>query len=340
MKCEIITIYSFNYGNRLQNYALQEVLKGLGVNTTTNRVTNNVALYIIKKIVKVIRNNSQQDYFLRFDLKNIKFKYTSQNRIYNKKIDYYIAGSDQIWNPNFPFNSDREFLTFAPKQKKIAYAASIGINKLSEEQKGRFIRNLKDFKAISVRENDASVLIERIIKTKPEVVLDPTMLLSKQQWQEICKQSQLKIKKPFIVKYFLGTRNKKIDYIIDLYAKNNGLDIIDIGEKCNYIIGPSEFVYLLQNSKMNFVDSFHGTVFSIIFNRPFYTFNRPDQQGFGNMNSRFDTVISLFHLENRYVKDFDSFRIDDSLCFEEANKILKKEKNKSLEYLKKSLEVK
>lgn len=339
MKAVIITIYSINYGNRLQNYALQEALKKIGVNVSTNRLENNISKRKIKEIIKAIRNKHVSDYFSRFDIKNIKFRY-SKKCVDSNFVDYYIAGSDQIWNPNFSFNSDREFLTFAPSKKKIAYAASIGVSELSEEQETRFKNNLSDFHVISVRENDAADLICNITGKRPEVVLDPTMLLTKEEWEKVSHQSKLKIKKPFVAKYFLGIRNKEVEEKIESYARENGCEIIDItADNCTYVIGPAEFVYLLQYSQMNFVDSYHGTVFSIIFNKPFYTFARPNEKGYGDMNSRFDTIFSLLPIEDRYVENVENTVFSSVIEYRDTNSTLEIARNKSIEFLKKALEV-
>lgn len=339
MKAEIITIYSINYGNRLQNYALQEALKKIGVDVTTKRVDNDITKRKIKEIIKAIRNKRICDYFSRFDIQNIKFRY-SKECFDSSSVDYYIAGSDQIWNPNFSFNSDREFLTFAPSKKKIAYAASIGVSELSGEQKTRFKNNLSDFHAISVRENDAADLIYNITGKRPEVVLDPTMLLTKDEWEKVSQQSKLKVEKPFVAKYFLGIRNKEIEEKIESYARECGCEIIDItADNCPYVIGPAEFVYLLQNSKMNFVDSYHGTVFSIIFNKPFYTFARPNEKGYGNMNSRFETIFALLPINDRYVVNVDNAAFSSIIEYRNVDAKLEVARNKSIEFLKKALEV-
>ena len=337
MKAEIITIYSINYGNRLQNYALQEALKKIGVDVVTNRVDNDITKRKIKEIVKAIRNKRVSDRFSHFDIKNIKFRY-SKKCVDSDVVDYYIAGSDQIWNPNFSFNSDREFLTFASSEKKIAYAASIGVSELSEEQEKRFKNNLSDFHVISVREKDAADLIFSITGKRPEVVLDPTMLLTKKEWEKVSRQSKLKVGKPFIAKYFLGIRNKEVEERIESYASENGCEIIDItANNCPYVIGPAEFVYLLQNSKMNFVDSYHGTVFSILFNKPFYTFARPNEKGYGNMNSRFDTIFSLFPIVDRYVVNIENTLFSSVIDYRDTNSTLEIERKKAFDFLKEAM---
>lgn len=342
MKCEIITIISDNYGNRLQNYALQEVLKKMNINVFTNNIVKHVLLTKIKMIIKSIIKRNSADYFSLFNLKNIKWKYiTNMNSINDNDIDFYIAGSDQIWNPNFSFNSDREFLTFCDPNKRIAYAASIGLSKLPCSQINRFTTNLKEFKNISMRENEGANIVSNLIGSKPQVVLDPTMLLTDKEWSKIVSQSKVKIKSPFIVKYYLGIRNESIENEINRFAKENGYKIIDImNNNENIKIGPAEFLYLLKNSKYNFVDSFHGSVFSIIFKNSFLTFNRPLENGTGDMNSRFNTLFSMFEINDRYcTSEYININMLAPIDYNKVDMILNSKRSESIQFLQKSMNI-
>ena len=337
LNCEIITIYSKNYGNRLQNYALQETLKKLGCKTTTNICTNKVWIHRIKENIKCIRNKYQSDKFSIFDKKNIKYRYTKAiNKIDTEFIDFFIAGSDQIWNPNFSFNTDREFLTFTNDEKKIAYAASIGVSELSQSERERFKKNLSTFSKVSVREHDAASLLLSITNINPQVVLDPTFLLDSNEWEKIIKQSSIKVDKPFVVKYFLGIRDIAIEKQIDEYSNSNNYEIIDItSDSSIYKVGPAEFLYLLKNSEYNFVDSFHGTVFSVIFEKQFYTFSRPKEKGFGDMNSRFNTIFKTFDLSERYInfENENSINFVEKIDYKKVSNKLVVEREKSIKYL-------
>lgn len=340
VKCEIITIYSINYGNRLQNYALQEAMKKLGVEVTTNRIANLSYLNRIKMVVRRLRMKTKIDYFVEFDHK-INWRYTGANEIIDSKdIDYFVAGSDQIWNPLFDFNSDREFLTFTTSDKKIAYAASIGINDLDLNQTVRFSNNLSDFKAISVRENQALQLLKPMLKKNIKVVLDPTMLLTSKEWDKVIEKSRIKIDYPYVVKYFIGIRNEFVEKQINDYAQNRNYKIIDItSENTEYVIGPVEFLYLLKNSKFNFVDSFHGTVFSILFEKLFFTFKRPDEDGYGDMNSRFSTIFDMLCMGNRYMACNTNLDFGTNIDYKHINAILERKRKDSYDFLKKALNI-
>lgn len=346
MTVEIITIISYNYGNRLQNYALQEYLKKLGVEVCTSRLRpqNYLILRKIRNIWLKVRRKSDKELFAYF---NTKIQWKKSNGFTNKDdetINYYIAGSDQIWNPLFKFNSDREFLTFTDKEKRIAYAASIGLDELPEEVKERYKRNLSSFRYISVREDAASKIVEELTGTKVPVVIDPTMLLTAEEWKRVTRYSVLKISQPYIIKYFLGIRNPKYEEFIDKYAKEHSYQVIDITkhQECGITgIGPAEFVYLLMNCEAAFVDSFHGTVFSILFHKPFLSFSRPYEEGYGDMNSRFDTLLNMFDLKNRYITSPENcVEIDKPIDYCYVDRILQEKRIEAKNFLKTALSIK
>lgn len=346
MKVEIITIISSNYGNRLQNYALQEYLKKLGIEVCTSRAVpqNLLVLRKIRNILVKFRRKSDGELFAYFDTK-IQWKKTngfSNND--DETIDYYIAGSDQIWNPMFKFNTDREFLTFTKKEKRIAYAASIGIDTLPEEIKERYKNNISAFSHVSVREDAASKIIEELTGMKVPVVIDPTMLLTVEEWEKVSRYSIHKTKQPYIVKYFLGTHNPEYDAFISNYAKKHSYKVIDITnhqDRGITGIGPAEFIYLFMNCKAAFVDSFHGTVFSILFHKPFLSFSRPSEEGNGDMNSRFDTLLNMFDLKNRYIISPENcVEIDTSIDYSRVDKILQQKRSEADIFLKSALSIK
>lgn len=332
MNCEIITIISNNYGNRLQNYALQKCLEKNQINSTTNRVVNHKIKVNTIEFIKRHRKKKSSDFFSIFN-RLINWRIVdSIEKVDSDEIDYFVAGSDQIWNPMFKFNSDREFLCFTDKSKRIAYAASIGLSELPEKEKERYKNNIMQFKAVSVRENEAADIIEELTGKRPEVVLDPTLLLNSEEWDIVAKKSNIKIDSPYIVKYFLGIRDKKIMDQIDEFAHKNNYQIIDITNEKKYLIGPSEFVYLLSNSEFNFVDSFHGTVFSMIFHKEFLSFFRP-KDGCGDMNSRFSTLFQKLGGFERYVEQFPNIDNLDSLDYDEVERKLLDERKKSIDFL-------
>ena len=342
----IITIISYNYGNRLQNYALQEILQKLNVRVETIPIEikydfkGKLKLGIKTVLAPFIKKYSSV-YWDIFD-QNIKWsKYTAKDDKVGNKYDYFIAGSDQIWNPLFECNSDREFLVFTTDEKKIAYAASIGLDALPNNEIDRYRKYISAFKAVSVREKSAANIIENLGCPRPKVVLDPTMLLSEEEWKVVIKQSNIKIKERYVVSYFLGIRTAEFDSYINQKAIEMGVKLIDIMKLPSNIkdkIGPAEFISLLYNSEEIFTDSFHGTVFSVLFHKPFIVFERPYEEGYGKMSSRLDTLLETFNLNEHRVNSKEKLdMIKPEYDYLKVDNILKEKRKESIDFLKSTL---
>lgn len=343
-KIGIVTIQSMNYGNRLQNYALQEVLKKYGDCYTLYKNKDRIGLKAdIRILAHIIRSKTRSDYFSKFN-KYIQYdkKTTSSDCEISNQYDYFVAGSDQIWNPLFKFNDDIEFLSFANDDQKIAYAASIGLSELPTEYVDLYEARLKGFKAISMREEAGTRIVKDIIgKTDIVTVLDPTLLLEKEQWDKISKMSKYQPDKPYVFKYILGIDNHEVDLEIEKMAKSKNLEIFDLKENSkgdNRPIGPAEFISLIENSEMVFTDSFHGTVFSLVYERPFYTVLRPAQEGYGDMSSRIETLLNMVNMTNRMVGSSNDIKSIECDCsFEYVRKIINKKRMESLSFLDRNL---
>ena len=235
--------------------------------------------------------------------------------------------------------SDIDFLTFAPKKKRSSFSASFGISKIPSEMKEYYKERLEGLNNISVREEAGKKIVEELTGRKDvQVLVDPTMLLTAEEWDKVAKKpKQLKTDK-YILNYFLGelseTRKKEIDRI----AKENDCEVINILDKNSpfYQTGPSEFLYLEKNAFLICTDSFHSSVFAVLYNRPFVVFEREDK--LVNMNSRIETLINKFNLQNR---KFTGKITEENLQhdYKEAYEILEKERQKSNEFLKKALDI-
>ena len=364
-KIGILTIIdNNNYGNRLQNYALQQYCnklfntKSLTLNNNSDYNFKNKFFYsklkgtiklIVKKVIKWdyvnnLDNKDKERYknFLLFD-KNINYYNKAINANSKmKEFDYIIVGSDQIWNPNFKRLSDVDVLKNLDFKKRISYAASFGISEINKKYEHVIRKEISRFKAISVRENSGKEIIEKLTgRNDVEVLVDPTMLLTADKWDKVSKKpSQLKSKK-YILNYFLGNLSEERKKSIEKFTKENNCDIVNLMDKNEslYACGPSEFLYLIKNAFLICTDSFHGCIFSIIYDRPFVAFDR-EEENMSNMGSRIDTLIDNFRLKDRRYngKDITSKNLNHN--YSEAYKILEKEREKSFNFLKKSLIIK
>lgn len=336
-----------NFGNRLQNYAVQEVLKKYDIDVATIRKRNilkKLKNFIKRNLKKVIKRNKykREVNFGKFN-KNIVFKYYNTDKELKKlssKYDYFITGSDQVWNPNFGRMSDIDFLTFAPDEKRVSFSASFGIEKIPNELHEFYKSRLKNFKALSVREEAGKKIIEELTDIKDsEVLIDPTMLLQASEWDKVAKAPKKVPTKRYILNYFLGNISDKRKLEIERIAKENDCEIINILEENNpyYCCGPSEFLYLEKNAFLICTDSFHSSVFAILYNVPFIIFDREDSNV--SMNSRIETLINKFKLKNRkFVEKITEENLKHD--YSEAYIILEQERKKSSIFLKKALEIK
>ena len=349
MDVGILTIIdNDNYGNRLQNYATQVVLQRLVPNVVTIRndaytnTKNYYALRVIKRIISKSQsvNIARLKNFLYFN-RNIIFskkKVTAYSKV--KKYDYVLTGSDQVWNPSFGRLREVDLLTFVEGKKRIAFAASFGINDIPNGLKKKVGKELKKFKAISVREDRAKeIVVELTGREDVTVLVDPTMLLTPNDWDKVIKKpSGLKSKK-FILNYFLGELSDNRKKEIEKIAKNNGCEIINILDKNSpyYECGPSEFLYLEKNAFLICTDSFHSSVFAILYSRPFLVFDREDNHI--NMNSRLETLLEKFKLESR--KYSGKIEEKDLKCdYRQSYKILEEERQKARKFLIQALNLK
>lgn len=369
MTTAIITIaYGENYGNRLQNYALQETLKGLGLETVTVRHQLKMGETGFRKILRHIKNTVKiilgKPYGKSRRLRVKRFRvFNSKNIVYSKEVlgnnaasesldnryDYYIVGSDQVWNTEFgdiSSNINNFLASFTDGSKRIAYAASFGQNYIPQQYKRLFEKELPKFKAISVREASGVPLVESC-GAEAEVVLDPTMMLTTKSWDKLSKKPKYVDDSAFIVTYFLGGRSETIEAYITQVA--NGRKIYNLeseqlsDEKIKnldiYLTTPDEFVWLFAHADCILTDSFHGTVFSILYHRPFMVFDRIVNGKKSGMESRIDTLLSTFHLEQcrGNIDNPCGEPVDGD--WDEVEKILATERDKSINFLKKALDL-
>lgn len=373
-KIGILTLNGyFNYGNRLQNYALQEVLKSYGfevetIINKTQRLTvtkkntfekiKNVSKKPLSKTYRILKNKIANKLYkeklneLRTNIfKEFSCSYINETNFsiiennipdsFSERYDYFVTGSDQVWNPYYRHGSSVDFLKFADKQKRIAYSPSFGIEEIPNEYSELYSKYLSEMHKLSVREMAGAKIIKELTGKDVPVLIDPTLLLSKEKWLSISNVPPNKPLKKYILTYFLGDIPKKRNNYIKSIAKRNDLEIVNlaqINEKASYLTGPSEFIDYINSASVLLTDSFHGAVFSMLLETPFVVFNRSDNQA--SMNSRFDTLLSTFQLESRLFDnigtDQDIFEID----YSHVAPILEFEREKAFNYLKDALNIK
>lgn len=342
-KIGIITIYDENnYGNRLQNYAVQTVLTRMGFDVETIK-------YNIDYTLSIVKPGKRLDLFHQFN-ERINFapdrlimSQTSKiEENLDERYDYIVVGSDQIWNYEYKaLFSDKVYGSFVDKKKRVAFSASIGVNYLPQipERYELSKKYLKEMKAISVREFAGKDLIKQISgREDVEVLLDPTMLLTNEEWSDISiKPDNLDENEEYILKYFLGESKEEEKELYE-FAQKHHYRVIDIGDSNSefYNIGPSEFLYLEKNAKLVATDSFHSCVFALLFHTSLVIYKRSDKNE-KNMYSRMETLIKKFDLKNIEYSNYLNENVFNNIDTGNVEIRLKEERKKSADFLKRAL---
>lgn len=339
-KIAIVTIVTINYGNRLQNYALQCVLEKLGYSVATLRREGKTEG--LKQKIKVTAQSLLQTKGAKFRSFNSNIHFANETVTrddYPEKLkdsySYFIAGSDQVWNPYYDFVAGKcDFLTFARDNQKISYAASFGVGEIPSERKTEYAEYLKTFKAISVREKQGSKIVEELANRKAMVVLDPTLLLNEIEWGKVEKKPAFCPKKKYVFVYALGEKSDRFkEKIKQLKEEYEIFDVRSLQKNGRELpVGPSEFLYLIRNAEEILTDSFHATVFSIIFHKKFITFNRPGL----NMNSRIESLAEVVGVKNQ-LTEYGDLDCETEIDYVKVDENLKKERRNSIEFLKNAL---
>jgi hypothetical protein len=257
--------------------------------------------------------------------------------------DAYIVGSDQVWNPNNYTSLDPYFLKFAPRDKKrISYASSFGVSRLPDYTHAYYKDALQNLTAIGVREENAVKMVKDVAGVNAEWVLDPTLLLTGDEWDKCSKEvsgvpaKYVLIYEPSVCSYVktlaLHIANEMGASVVRLgMHKASDVEIIDI-----LVAGPAEYLWLIRHAAFVVTDSFHGTAFSINMNKDFFTVNlarRPN-------SSRQNSLLKLVGLSERQMEENAPFPGSEMLNvdFTNANKLLMDARGKSINFLKNAID--
>ena len=362
----IITIPDYNnYGNRLQNYAVKKYFEKLDFQVDTLELNDSefekyrerkykliIKKYRIKPLVfafEMLKSGlpkARREYaFERFTTNNLSVVYepTCSMKTFNKltqKYDFFVLGSDQIWHPTVNSTPNLFFATFAEPEQVIYYAPSFGVSELSNEYREKVRNYLQDAKNISVREKEGATIIKDLLGREVEVLADPTLMLDAEEWRAIAKKPKRFIREKYILTIFLGPVSEEYNRQIEEYKKKTGLPIYSLADVRfidGYVTGPSEFIYAIMNAEIVLTDSFHATVFSIIFEKKFLCFSRLGENNRkAGLDSRVDEMLEKMGLEKCKYIEGRSIDVND-IEFVKAKEVIAQEKKKTGDYLRKSL---
>lgn len=368
----IITYHHYyNYGTMLQALALQEKVEQLGYHAELidfkqdNSLSKFEMLKLrIKRMPVYIKENKKYrvladsrekikeknelfEQFYKAYLHVGKKKYTTTQQLMENPpvYDGYVVGSDQTWNPFVANAPEAFFLPFVEnKSEKGSYGPSLAVKSLSDEKEKEYRKKLSSFSFLSCREQDGAQLLSRITQKEVKCVLDPTLLLSAKEWGKYCEYEIPK--EPYILVYFLGEKSEhrraveKIQKltnwkIISLPAAYLEMENNDYKKVWG---GPKEFLSLIRGAALICTDSFHGTMFSINFQRNFFSFCKSSDSEESSENSRLYSALNIFGLSNRIIHNMDNLTAEDiSIDYKNVIPILEEQRRYSIEYLENML---
>lgn len=373
-KIGIVTPYKgYNFGTSLQAYAVKEFISSLGYEAYVIGKKSNIngrdisfkKIFFIfirsiirpkvfKKTFFSYKNNITKDLsnisknkFIEFQ-KELGIHYHSLFELKKmgkaREFIFFICGSDQIWNTTNLYLDPLYYLQFAPNEKKIAFAPSFGKSYIPKYNFNPIKKRISCFRQLSVREESGVNLIAKMTNRKADCILDPTLLLSKTEWQKFMK-NKYESNSKYILLYFLDEPN---EYVMNLLKKleNNNFEFIILNYTYKQLeklsvkkidVGPKEFLEYINNAEFILTDSFHGTVFSINFNKNFYVFNR-NYGAAENQSTRIVSILNKCNLKSRLInceiKELVNISTED---YTKVNEFLIKERIHAKEYLLRSV---
>lgn len=363
-----------NYGSLLQAYALLRVLNSMSsvkaeiINFISKEQKEMYSLFfqgnsvknLIKNIYILVKHYSIRKQKIQL-FNDFRKKYLVADKVQSfesisisdmEKYDVLVCGSDQIWNIRIKDFYDYYMLSFPQHVKKISYAASMGgvDLHLTEQEKEKIKNLLKDFDAISVRENICKSMIDECVEQKIVTNIDPVFLLDRSEWDNIA--SERLIKEEYIFFYSVDYNEDSVK-IAKWYAEKYNLPVYVLHTSWrSYVVckegmkwapkqGVEEFLSLIKYAKFVISGSFHGTAFSIIYNKPFFRVQKRKDETELIVDDRIRTLFEKLHICDREINIFNYMDMEPKLFdidYKDINGYIQKEQRYSIEYLSNAIE--
>ena len=372
-KALIVTLYDpiGNYGNSLQHYALQEILKRSGIEADSLKcergMLHKISVFLkraaklvlavlgVKKYREKLRNKIKGDPKIQLRRKFFASFYdecidklipcTYREAFRSKpsrwnEYDYVITGSDQVWNMRIVKTSEAlrfYYLMFTDKDKRVNYAPSFGLSEPGQKEKHIHKEGLMGFNMLSCREEAGCKIIRDLTGREAEHVLDPTLLLSAEDWRKFERRPDYDIPEHYTIAYFLGGMKIYEDDLKKTAGDLPVIDILDIENEVFYLTGPREFVYLIDHAECVLTNSFHGTIFSINLRKQFISFGKNSIDSFRAITfSRIESILSNLGLSSRiYEHGRESY--DAPINYDDVHMRLNAWRESSMKYLNSAL---
>lgn len=376
-----------NYGTSLQGYAMLKKIQQLGYNVEVIEYEKRLSLY--EKFLYVINalrvgdlQTLKREVYANWAKKrhpqyaqNLKkrtkavdsykqkkivpffYRYVGYKALHegSKKYDAVVVGSDQVWTPLSLPNKFYNLLFVDESVRKIAYASSFGVNEIPSFQKTATGFYLDRFYKIGVREQRGKELVDNLSHQKAQVVADPTLLLTREEWEDEVKENisetttinkERSEGKPYIFCYLISS-NAEARKQAQILSNQKGLPIITIrhmeqyrkidetiGDEAPYAVDPNDFVRYISHATYVCTDSFHCTVFSIIFHRRFMTFYRTKKSDKNSRNSRIDSLFNILGIPQEHIYIDNMIPIDAQINWDSVDEKLNVLRKESIDFLK------
>lgn len=327
-KIGIVTLPGrYNYGNRLQNYAVTRIWENLGFQPETLVLAERPnSVRTLKRIAKHIlgiatppspescMSAERLEAFDRFNRNITIRKLDSIERGLADQYCIFSVGSDQVWNPDYmAYNEDWYFLEFARPEQRIALAPSIGVDELNLWASRRIAKGVKGFERLSVREERGAELIWQCSGRSAEVICDPTLVIDRMAWCSVA-DGRLTPKDPYVFTYLLGGMSEDARRVLDVVTNGGRIPIVPLSDREKPEeppAGPAEFIDLIEHAEHVVTDSFHAAVFSSILETPL-TIVRRGGNG-GGIFSRLETLSQELGIESKVFggEEFDFSKAGD-----------------------------
>lgn len=376
MRIGLIAAYNDNYGSLLQVYATQQVLMEMGhsceiivykkrkILTQIMRCFNISLLKMKTDVIfrQLVTRTFYTDIYKDVKIRNNRFKeFREKNLVFADEVfeedslrekicnnyDLVLLGSDQVWNP---INMGTHFFTMElvpDNVYKITYAPSFGVSTIPWYQEANTRKYLNRIECISVREKTGAEIIKKYTGRNVKVVCDPTILINKKKWFSVGDRERI-VYDNYLFCYFLGN-NQNQRKLAKEYAQKNSLKIvalqhldefikedISFADFALYDIDPFDFISLIKNATSVMTDSFHGTIFSILYEKNFYSFPRFSNKRKQSTNSRIDNILNIVNLQNRKLTGYEN--IEKLCCLDKEVIDYQSVENKLAAFQKYSLE--
>lgn len=341
-KIGIVTLPGrYNYGNRLQNYAVDHMFSDLGLRPTTLRNETLGLLRGIRKLSYVIRGKAtapeegmSDARLAAFDRFDSRIDIESVHHLHGLKkcFDYFAVGSDQVWNPHYNrFRTNWYYLDFAMPSQRIALAPSIGIESLANEQAKRVAKGVAGFHRLSVREKRGAELIKECSGRDAKVICDPTLTLSAEEWRAVadgrCTPSE-----PYVFTYLLGGVGAEASDVLEKVTDHGRLPVVPLSDRQKPNepdAGPAEFISLIDHAVHVVTDSFHAAVFSSILHTPLTIVHR---EGGASMFSRLEQLSEMLGIEDK-VYGSPSYDLAKAGDYKGVDEAIGREHERFMDYL-------